>query len=67
MYGSRTGEGSIVYPVDPVALRHKAGVQQETTEPREAYAPFPEAAPTSFDETYLPKVAPPSANHPPEL
>jgi len=59
--GGRTGDGGIVYPVDPVALRHSAGVEHETTVPREAYAPFPDAVPTSFSEDYLPKVSPPTA------
>ena len=47
--------------VDPTALAHKAGVESETTEPREAYAPFPDAAPASFSEDYLPAVSPPKA------
>ncbi|HUB03751.1 MAG TPA: cupin domain-containing protein [Solirubrobacteraceae bacterium] len=34
---SRAGEG-VIYPRADVALRHKAGVEQETREPREAYA-----------------------------
>jgi uncharacterized cupin superfamily protein len=59
--GSRTGESGIVYPVDPVALHHQAGVQRETTEPAEAYAPFPDAVPASFSEDYVPKVSPSTA------
>jgi uncharacterized cupin superfamily protein len=59
--GSRNDDHEIVYPVDETALAHKAGVERETTEPREAYAPFPDAAPTEFNEDYLPKVAPPTA------
>ena len=59
--GCRTGEGGIVYPVDPAALRHQAGVERETTEPREAYAPFPDAVPASFSEDYLPPISPPRA------
>jgi hypothetical protein len=40
--GARTEEsrGSVVYPVDPVALRHRTGVEVETSDPHEAYAPF---------------------------
>jgi quercetin dioxygenase-like cupin family protein len=40
--GARTEEsrGSVVFPSDPVALRHGAGVETETSDPREAYAPF---------------------------
>jgi uncharacterized cupin superfamily protein len=59
--GGRTGDGGIVYPVDPAALAHKAGVEHETTKPPEAYAPFPDAAPTQFNEDYLPAVSPPTA------
>ena len=50
-----------MYPVDPAALAHKAGVERETTKPPEAYAPFPDAAPTPFSEDYLPAVSPPTA------
>jgi uncharacterized cupin superfamily protein len=37
--GARTGEEEhgLVYPVDPAARRHGAGVATETTEPRDAY------------------------------
>ena len=35
------GEGkTIVYPVSELARRHRASAKQETTEPKEAYAPF---------------------------
>ena len=40
MVGDRDPDEEIVYPVDEVALRHGAGVQKETPELREAYAPF---------------------------
>jgi hypothetical protein len=30
-----------VYPRSELALRHGAGVEQETDQPREAYAPYP--------------------------
>jgi len=59
--GGRTGEHGIVYPVDPTALAHKAGVERETTKPPEAYAPFPDAEPAAFREGYLPTVSPPTA------
>jgi len=39
MAGGRTGEKRITYPRSDLALRHGAGVEQETTDPREAYAP----------------------------
>jgi uncharacterized cupin superfamily protein len=35
--GTRSG-GGVVYPRSEVALRHHAGVEQETREPKEAYA-----------------------------
>jgi uncharacterized cupin superfamily protein len=35
--GTRSG-GGVVYPRSELALRHRAGVETETTEPREAYA-----------------------------
>jgi uncharacterized cupin superfamily protein len=43
MTGARQGwpEKGIVYPRSELALRHGAGVEQETTSPPEAYAPFP--------------------------
>jgi uncharacterized cupin superfamily protein len=37
------GEGkAIVYPVSELARRHGASAEQETTDPREAYAPVPQ-------------------------
>jgi uncharacterized cupin superfamily protein len=38
--GARGGEREIVYPVSELAQRHGASAEQETREPREAYAPF---------------------------
>jgi hypothetical protein len=35
--GARGGERPLRYPVDETALRHGAGVREETTEPRRAY------------------------------
>jgi uncharacterized cupin superfamily protein len=37
----RGEEPGVCYPVEEVALRHGAGVEVATTEPREAYARFP--------------------------
>jgi uncharacterized cupin superfamily protein len=42
------------YPVDAVALRHGAGVDEETTEPRLAYARFPERRPIRYRDGLLP-------------
>ena len=41
MIGSRSNPGQIVYPRNETALRHGAGVEEETTKPPQAYAPFP--------------------------
>ena len=43
------------YTVDETALRHGAGVEQETTEPTEAYARFPKREPTRYREGWLPE------------
>jgi uncharacterized cupin superfamily protein len=46
------------YTVDEVALRHEAGVEQETTVPDEAYAPmwekYGKREPTRYREGWLP-------------
>jgi uncharacterized cupin superfamily protein len=44
MVGSRAGH-TILYPVSELALRHSAGVEEETTVPKEAYARFPKGRP----------------------
>jgi uncharacterized cupin superfamily protein len=43
MVGARVSE-AIAYPRSELALRHEAGVETETTSPKEAYARFPEWA-----------------------
>jgi uncharacterized cupin superfamily protein len=40
MVGARTEEGTILYPRDDTALKHGAGVEQDTGSPAEAYAKF---------------------------
>ncbi|MGZ4292232.1 MAG: cupin domain-containing protein [Gaiellaceae bacterium] len=40
MVGNRVGHGGIVYPRSEAALAHGAGVDEETNQPREAYAPY---------------------------
>jgi uncharacterized cupin superfamily protein len=40
MTGGRTTEKRTVYPRAEVALRHGAGVEEETQSPAQAYAPF---------------------------
>ncbi len=42
------------YTVDEAALRHGAGVEQETTEPEQAYASVPRRKPTRYREGWLP-------------
>ena len=42
------------YTVDDAALRHGAGVEQETTDANEAYARFPAREPTAYQEGWLP-------------
>jgi uncharacterized cupin superfamily protein len=42
MVGARFPGRRLEYPVDPVALRHGAGVERATTSAREAYAGTPE-------------------------
>ena len=41
------------YTVDEVALRHRAGVEEETTEATVAYAPVPRREPTPYREEWL--------------
>ena len=40
MTGARREDGTIVYPVSETALGRGAGVETETSKPREAYAPY---------------------------
>jgi uncharacterized cupin superfamily protein len=52
--GSRIGPDVILYPRDETALKHDAGVEQETPEPGEAYARFTRPAPdVPFREEFL--------------
>jgi uncharacterized cupin superfamily protein len=43
------------YTVDEAALRHGAGVEQETTDAQQAYAPVQKREPTSYREDWLPE------------
>jgi uncharacterized cupin superfamily protein len=55
--GAREHEGEpgwIGYTVDEAALRHGAGVEQETSDVGEAYARFPEPEWTPYREGWLP-------------
>jgi uncharacterized cupin superfamily protein len=52
--GNRTGTDAIVYPRDEIALKHGAGVEQDTPYPKEAYARFTRPAPNvPFREEFL--------------
>jgi uncharacterized cupin superfamily protein len=42
------------YTADEAALRHGAGVEQDTTDPSEAYARFPPREPRPYHEGWLP-------------
>jgi uncharacterized cupin superfamily protein len=42
------------YTVDEAALRHGVGVEQETSDAKEAYAKFPLREPTRYREGWLP-------------
>jgi uncharacterized cupin superfamily protein len=42
------------YTVDEVALRHGAGVEEETTDADEAYAKFPDSVSTRYRDGWLP-------------
>jgi uncharacterized cupin superfamily protein len=50
----QTKEGWGGYKVDEVALRHGAGVEEETTDAERAYAGFPSPVRTSYREGWLP-------------
>jgi hypothetical protein len=58
--GLSTGPDWGGYTVDRAAIRHGAGVEQETTDPDVAYARFPPRRPTGYREGWLPDRA--SAN-----
>jgi uncharacterized cupin superfamily protein len=42
------------YTVDEAALRHGAGVEEETSDPDAAYARFPPSEPTRYEKGWLP-------------
>ena len=50
-----TGSGWGGYTVDETALRHGAGVEQETTDPTQAYARAARREPTRYREGWLPE------------
>ena len=48
------GRNRVTYAVEPLALKHAAGVEQETTKPQEAYAAFPAWERCRYQEGWLP-------------
>jgi uncharacterized cupin superfamily protein len=42
------------YPVDETAVRHRAGVEEETDDPVRAYSRFPHREPRPYQEGWLP-------------
>jgi uncharacterized cupin superfamily protein len=52
--GARGGRKGLEYLVDPLALAHGAGVERETSEPAEAYAPFEAWSRCRYPEGSLP-------------
>ena len=50
--GARRKGRGIRYPVNEVALRHRAGAEKETTDPREAYAGFSEDRPVPLPDEF---------------
>ena len=43
------------YTVDEAAMRHKASVERDTTDPVEAYERFPKREPSGYHEGWLPE------------
>jgi hypothetical protein len=43
------------YTVDEAAVRHGAGVEEETTDPHQAYARFTKREPTRYRDGWLPE------------
>jgi uncharacterized cupin superfamily protein len=52
--GARGGRTGVVYAVDPVAVAHGAGVEDETTKSAVAYARFPASTRATYREGWLP-------------
>ena len=49
-----TGPNWGAYPVDETALRHAAGVEEETTDPKQAYSAYPYRGETRYQDGWLP-------------
>jgi uncharacterized cupin superfamily protein len=53
--GGRGGRKGLVYLAEPLAQAHEAGVEEETTKPQEAYAPFPRWTRCRYRDGWLPE------------
>ena len=58
MVGTRPEQEELLYPVAEVARKHNAGVEEETTSGREAYARFPKSREEPLREGALPSFSP---------
>jgi hypothetical protein len=56
MYDASAAESllDLAYTVDEAALRHGAGVEEETTDEEQTYARFPEPEPTRYRDGWPP-------------
>jgi uncharacterized cupin superfamily protein len=52
--GARGGERGILYPVSELALRHRAGVKEETPSPEVAYTAYPPHRQGPYRDGFLP-------------
>jgi uncharacterized cupin superfamily protein len=50
----QSGQDWGAYPVDESAARHNASVEEETNDPKNAYARFPARQPTRYRDRWLP-------------
>ena len=58
MVGARPKPEELLYPVDDVARKHGAGVEEETRSGKEAYAAFPRSTPQPYPDGALPSFGP---------
>ena len=54
MVGTRKDPETLLYPADPVAQKHKAGVDEDTADPKVAYAPFGKSRRERLESAALP-------------
>ena len=58
MVGRRPEQEELLYPVSELARKYDAGVEEETTTGREAYASFPKSVEEPMPEGALPSFSP---------